>query len=122
MYCSALPPPWCWLMISPGTRRRTSAGRPWGKSSKYRPGISSSEDAAIGGGAVTITGARIASETEREGSCAATPATALQSNAPAAVAALAPSRADLRIARSVYHRSAHEFDPPEPVWDHNVPS
>jgi hypothetical protein len=69
---------------------------------------------------VTITGARIASETEREGSCAATPATAIESNA--AAAALAPSRPDLRIARPVYHRSAHEFDPPEPVWDHNVPS
>ncbi len=33
-----------------------SAGRPWGRSSKSRPGMSTSEDAATGGGAVTTTG------------------------------------------------------------------
>src|SRR5215470_13538399 len=60
-YCSALPPPWCWLMISPGISRRTSAGRPWGRSSKSRPGMICSDEDEIGGGAVTVTGGKTVS-------------------------------------------------------------
>src|SRR5690242_20602981 len=48
-------------MIRPGISRRTSAGRPWGRSSKSLPGISCSEEDVTGGGAVTSTGARVAS-------------------------------------------------------------
>src|SRR5262245_15310547 len=55
-YCSALPPPWCWLMMRPGTSRRMSAGRPCGRSSKSLPGISISDEADTGGGADTTTG------------------------------------------------------------------
>jgi hypothetical protein len=86
------------------------------------PGIKSSEDAATGGGAVTITGARIASETDREGPWAAAADTAIVRSTTPTVAALTRDRLDLGIARPVYHRSAPMFDPPEPVWDHNVPS
>src|SRR5262249_60837750 len=45
-------------MTNPGMRRKMSAGRPCGRSSKSFPGMKTSEDEESGGGAITVTGGR----------------------------------------------------------------
>ena len=45
-------------MTKPGMSRRTSAGRPGGSNSTSSRGITTSDEDAVGNGAVTVTGGR----------------------------------------------------------------